>query len=98
MGYREIVDGLINKIHINILKKPISIIIILAVILFLCSCWSFYQAIITDFTKDTTFQIYTSQFSPEKDFDYNLYISYTSKGAFIAGEDIHVDASVKSNL
>ena len=59
------------------------------------SCWSFYQAFVIDFTKDTTFQIYTSQFSPGKDFDYNLYISYTSKGAFIAGEDIHVDARLE---
>ena len=92
MGYRESVDGLINKININILKKPITIIIILA---FLLSLFFFYQALFIDFTEDTTFQIYTAQFIPEKDFDYNLYINYTSKGAFIAGQDIHVDAKLE---
>ena len=85
-------DGLINKIKTNNLKKSIIIIIILAFIL--CSFWSFYQALFIDFTKDTTFQIYTAQFSPENDFDYNLFVNYTSKGAFIAGEDIHVDAKL----
>lgn len=78
----------INKI------QGLLILLIIATLTF--GTQYFFQAQFSNFNDEVTFGIY-GFVQNERETDYQLWIDYTSKGAFMAGEKIHINAKLYLN-